>query len=99
MEANNPFTTINSELAEIKEALFHLKNFLKAPPTPSSLIGSDFVGQLTARQILSGSEKPISRPTFNKIRKDRNIRTYHSTDKRVVFSRQELFSIIQNSSK
>ena len=57
----------------------------------------DFVSDRTARCILAGGDKPLSKPTFNKLRKEKGVRTYHSSENRVLFSRAELHAIIAGS--
>ena len=54
----------------------------------------EYVNDLAARKLLSGGDKPIARPTFNILRKEGKIKTFHTTDKRVVFSRQQILDYI-----
>ncbi len=63
--------------------------------SPKLPFQEEHVNDLTARQILGGGSKPISKPTFNKLRVEGKIKTYHSSNKRVVYSRNELINFIR----
>lgn len=71
----------------------------KSLPAPTIKEGSqfEFACDLLARQILGGSEeRPLSKDTFNKLRKEEKIKTYRSSEGRTLYSVKELNDFIRS---
>ena len=90
-----------ADMSIVKEALSQLfdEKFKSFQQPKSTSTNSDFVGDKEARQILSGSEKPVSKPTFNNFRKRHDIKTYYSSNQRIIFSCQEIIEAIKTTKK
>jgi DNA topoisomerase IB len=59
----------------------------------------DFLDDHSARCIIAGSDKPISKETFNKLRREKKFNTYQGTEKRTLYSREELQTYIKSMKK